>query len=109
MDDARIRQLAEEVLAQLRAPGKETPPSDLESRVAALEAAVRALLVGAAPAAGPAAAAASATVVVAQVGPAPSHPAFGLLGPSAEGNSGRCVLEPGKPCVGSGQCRSFGY
>lgn len=102
MDDARIAQLAEEVLSQLRS-GPSEPSADLESRVAALEAALRELR------GGTAAPAATTTLVVAQSSaPAPGHPAFGLLGPSADGQ-GRCVLEPEKPCVASGQCRSFGH
>lgn len=101
MDDSRIRQLAEEVLRELRS-GAPAPPADLESRVAALEAALRSPRWAAPPPA-----VATASVVVAQVA-APAHAAFGLLGPAAEGH-GRCVLEPDKPCVGSGQCRSFGH
>ena len=38
MDDARIRQLTEEVLAQIGGAGRGLPPRDLESRVATLEA-----------------------------------------------------------------------
>lgn len=100
MDDARIRRLAEEVMAELRAAPR-PEATDLEARVAALEAALGHLQ-GSVPAA-------AATVVVAQAtAPQPAHPAFGLLGPSS-GGQGQCVLEPGKPCVGSGQCRSFGH
>jgi hypothetical protein len=101
MDDAKIQQLTEEVLSQLQGGAGATEPADLESRVAALEAAVRALHAGTAPA--------STTVVVAQtVAPPAAHPASGLLGPSG-GGKGACILEPDKPCVGSGQCRSFGH
>jgi hypothetical protein len=100
MDDKRIQELAEEVLGQLRG-GKDEASSDLEARVAMLEAAVRRLQ------SHPPAPAAPATVVVVP-SPAPSHPAFGLLGPSA-GAGSACVLEPDQPCVGSGQCRSFGH
>jgi hypothetical protein len=105
MDDARIRQLTEEVLAQLGTP--ESPQvADLESRVAALEAAVRRLAEGAPAAGSPAQAppAATATVVVAQVS---AHPSFHLFGPKPAGE--RCCLEPDKPCTGSGQCRAFGH
>lgn len=98
MDDAKIKQLTEEVLSQIRGSGGTWEPSDLEGRVAALEAAVRAFQ------AGRAAPAASATIVVAQI-----HPALSLLGPAAGGAGKPCVLEPDKPCVGSGQCRSFGH
>ena len=100
MDDARIRQLAEEVLSQLRSPSP-VEPVDLERRVASLEAAVRALQAGAAPAV-------SATVVVAHTEAPSAHPALALLGPSG-GGKGPCVLEPDKPCTGSGQCRTFGH
>lgn len=99
MDDGRIRELAEEVLGQLRG-SKTEEVTDLEARVAMLEAVVRRLQ-------GSAATPAATTVVV--VPPAaPTHPAFGLLGPSG-GGGGACVLEPDQPCVGSGQCRSFGH
>jgi len=102
IDDGRIRELAEEVLAELRG-GKSEASSDLEARVTMLEAAVRRLQ-----SSGPAAAASPPATVVVVPAPAPSHPAFGLLGPSA-GAGSACVLEPDKPCVGSGQCRSFGH
>ncbi len=100
MDDAKIKQLTEEVLSQLRA-GDATAPAaaDLEGRIAALETAVRALQRGSAPV---------ATLVVAQSVASPPHPSSGLLGP-AGGGQGACLLEPDKPCVGSGQCRSFGH
>jgi hypothetical protein len=97
MDDARIKQLTEEVLGQIRGAGAEPSPG-LEARVAALEAAVRALQ---------SPGAAATTVVVART-TAPTPAALQLLGPSG-GGSGACVLEPDKPCVGSGQCRSFGH
>ena len=100
MDESRIRQLSEEVLAQLR-DGKSEEVSGLEARVAMLEAAVRRLQGGAAAASAP-------TTLVVVPAAAPAHPAFGLLGPSG-GAGGACVLEPDKPCVGSGQCRSFGH
>jgi hypothetical protein len=106
MDETRIRQLTEEVLAQLGTPAS-PQAADIEARVAALEAAVRRLLEGAP--FGPAAAlpaAASATVVVAQI-TAPAHPSLHMFGPKPSGE--RCCLEPGKPCTGSGQCRAFGH
>jgi len=96
MDDARIRLLTEEVLAQIAGganPGAEAP--DLEARVAALEAAVARLR-------GP-------------VAPPPreapvhvhTHPSLQVLGVGS--GSDRCVVEPDKPCVESGQCRALGH
>lgn len=98
MDDARIAELTAEVLADLRTPAasaRSASPADLESRVAALEARIRALPTG------------PVAVAVAAAGPGPSHPSLQLLGPA--GGSERCLLEPDKPCVGSGQCRTFGH
>lgn len=108
MDDARIRQLAEEVLRDLRAPdpggGART---DIEARVAALESEV-ARLRRQLPAA------AEAAAVHVHLEPPPrtghqlhAHPSHRPLGPGIR--EGRCVVEPDKPCVHSGQCRSFGY
>jgi len=103
MDDAKIQQLTEEVLSQIRGGGAATEPSGLLGRVAALEAAVRALQGGGtAPSAG-------TTVVVTQGGAAPGHPALALLGPSGGGAGNPCILEPDRPCVGSGQCRTLGH
>jgi hypothetical protein len=99
MDDAKIKELTEEVLSQLRSGGSPAPAADIEGRLAALEAAVHALQAGSG---------AATTVVVAQTVAAPAHPSSGLLGP-AGGGQGACLLEPDKPCVGSGQCRSFGH
>jgi len=103
MDDARIRELAEEVMRDLRTPSSEPGVrGSLEARVAALETEVarlrgaRALPVVAEPAA-----------VHVHVGGGHEHPSHARLGPA--GGSDHCVLEPDKPCVGSGQCRSFGY
>jgi len=97
MDDAKIKALTEEVLGQIRDGGAALEPSGLESRVAALEVAVRALQTGfAAPAS-------STTVVVA------AHPALSLLGPAGGGPGNACILEPDKPCVQSGQCRTLGH
>ncbi len=93
MDDARIRDLTNEVLAALdRSPDARASQS-LEARVAALEAAVARL-------AAPAAAAPSA---------APrGHVSLTVLDvPSAGGD--RCVLEPDRPCTNSGTCRTFGH
>ncbi len=98
MEDARIRQLTEEVLAKLAAP-RDPVASDLEARVTALEAAVRDLR-----SAGGGAAAGAEAVVVAH---ARTHPSLQLLGPPP--GSDRCILEPDKPCVQSGQCRALGH
>jgi hypothetical protein len=103
MDEARIRQLTEEVLSQLRS----APPEvrDLESRIAALEAAVRALQAGdSATAPAPSATAAAPTVHV----HVETHPSLQVLNVVGSGE-GRCVLEPDKPCVQSGQCRALGH
>ena len=101
MDDARIRELTQEVLAKLReSPAHEV--ADLETRVARLEAAVRRLEATPVVAAAPAA---STTVVVAQT--TTGHPSLQSFGPQPIGE--RCCLEPDKPCVGSGQCRAYGH
>ena len=105
MDDERIKQLTQEVLADLARPtGADlSEVTDLEARIASLEAEVRGLR-GGAPAgtAGPVVAA--ALVVSAE---RPSHPSFSLfdLGPGSR----QCVMEPDKPCVQSGACRNFGH
>jgi hypothetical protein len=96
MDDARIRQLTEDVLSKLAAP-RDPVASDLEARVASLEGAVRGWQ-----AVRGAAAPAVVAVAVAHV-----HPSLQLLGPSP--GSERCCLEPDKPCVQSGQCRTLGH
>jgi Zn-dependent M28 family amino/carboxypeptidase len=99
MDDARIKELTEEVFRQLRGPA---PAGELEQRVAALEKAVREMTPGSAPHA-------SAGPVVASTGGRQASAATAVLrmisSPEGEG----CVLEPGKPCTGSGRCRSFGH
>jgi len=97
MDDARIRQLTEEVRQALGASAQ-APQGDLEARVAALERTVRELLQ-----AGPGVAAAVAVAAPA----APAHPSFRLL--DVPGGGARCVLEPDRPCVQSGQCRQLGH
>jgi hypothetical protein len=71
LDDAKIRELTDDVLRKLREAGPEEA-GDLEQRVSRLE-----------------------------------HASHALLGPSA--GTSHCVLEPGQPCVGSGQCRTFGH
>ena len=96
MDDARIKQLTEEVLAAVGSAPAGAPAAGLEARVAALEAAVSRLLP--APAAAP-------TAAVVHVH---AHPALQVL-PSVPTGGERCVLEPDKPCVQSGACRSLGH
>jgi hypothetical protein len=98
MDDSRIKALTDEVLAQIRSGAARPEPGvGLESRVAALEAAARG--VRAAPA--PRTVAVSVVVTVAH----PSHALVAVPG----GGTGHCVMEPDKPCVGSGACRTFGH
>ncbi|HZM51426.1 MAG TPA: hypothetical protein VFE68_13070 [Vicinamibacteria bacterium] len=92
MDDSRIEQLRREVLSQLGSSPSERATHDLESRVAALEAAVADLL-GARP------------LPTAPRGHA--HPSLQVLGPGGGGD--RCVMEPDKPCVQSHACRTFGH
>ena len=94
MDDSRIEQLRREVLTQLGASPSERVAHDLESRVAALEAAVAELKGG----------------TVRLAAPAPrgqAHPSLQVLGPGGGGD--RCVMEPDKPCVQSHACRTFGH
>ena len=102
MDDERIRQLTQEVLADLVRPAEAdlSGATDLEARIASLEAEVRAFR-GGAPA-GPVVAA--AVVISAE---RPSHASLTLLdlGPGSR----QCVMEPDKPCVQSGACRTFGH
>lgn len=104
MDDARIRQLAEEVLQQLRAPDAAVAPrGDLEARVSALEAEVARLRQGRAL---PVITETPAVHVHVEASGPHAHPSHGRIAP---GGTDRCVMEPDKPCVQSGQCRSFGY
>ena len=98
MDDSRIKQLTEEVLSQVRGGGEGAELTTLEARVAALEAAVRGLQASV-----PAGASSAATAVQVQV-----NPSLQVLRLPA-GGSEHCVLEPDKPCVQSGQCRSLGH
>jgi hypothetical protein len=99
MDEARIRQLTEEVLTALAAPA-DPVASDLESRVAALEAALRGFTTRPAIQVPLVAAPAPAALVVA-------HPALRLLELAC--GEDRCLLEPSRPCSGSGRCRAFGH
>ena len=104
MDDARIRQLTDDVMQKLR-PGAESY-LDLAARVAALEASVRRIEAAISAGVTHAAPAPAAIQVVVPQGAA-VHPALQLL--AVPGGSDRCCLEPDKPCVGSGQCRTFGH
>jgi hypothetical protein len=96
MDDARIRLLTEEVLGQIGGAAPGPPAADLESRVAALEAVVARLQAGS-PASPPAR--------EAHVHAHPSLQPLRLVGAGSD----RCVVEPDKPCVQSGQCRALGH
>ncbi len=102
MDDSRIQQLTEEVMAAIR-EGRGTPSRpDLESRLARLEqevAELKTALARGTTATVTTAALAATTVRV--------HPSLQVLkaGPRSE----RCVLEPDKPCVESHACRTFGH
>jgi hypothetical protein len=94
MDDARIEQIRREVHSQLGASPAERASHDLESRVAALEAAVAEMRGGpgrppAAPPRGQA------------------HPSLHVLGPGGGGD--HCLMEPDKPCVQSHAYRTFGH
>lgn len=93
MDDARIRQLTNEVMAQLG--GKPTP----------LELAQRALVEPKAAAGGAPEPHAIRVVAVAVT----IHPSHDKLDVPSGSSDGRCVLEPGRPCSGSGQCRTLGH
>jgi len=102
MDDARIEQLRREVLSQIGSSPTERATHDLESRVAALEAAVADLLGGH-----------HRDAWLQGARPVPTaprgyaHPSLQVLGPGGGGD--RCVMEPDKPCVQSHACRTFGH
>jgi len=94
VDDERIKQLTAEVMNALRSPTPSSAaPVDLETRVAALEMAVRGIP--------------NPPAVLAVVAAA-THPSHILLGPETPPGS-RCVMEPDKPCVQSGMCRTLGH
>ena len=105
MDDERIKQLTQEVLADLVRPAEADLPGAiaLETRIASLEAEVRNLR-GGVPAGSAGPVVTAALVVSAE---RPSHPSFGLF--DLGGGSRQCVMEPDKPCVQSGACRTFGH
>jgi hypothetical protein len=88
VDDERIKQLTAEVMGALHSSAA---TESLEDRVAALEKAVRGH--------GP---------VSVQVVSASVHPSQSLVGPPTPPGS-RCVMEPDKPCVQSGMCRTLGH
>jgi hypothetical protein len=79
VDDGRIKQLSDEVMAQLGRD--EASPK-------------------------PAALARQAPVVVNLT---MIHPSHQLLDVPSGSTDGRCVLDPSRPCVQSGQCRSLGH
>ena len=107
MDDARIQSLTAEVLADLRAPVgfPSVRRRGLDARSAGGGPGGRGAEPGLAGATAryrrwrsPAFAPSPRSTI---------HPSLQLLGPSGGGDA--CVLEPDKPCVGSGQCRTFGH
>ena len=100
MDDARIRDLTNEVLTALdRGPDARASQS-LEARVAALEAAVARL-------AGASAVVAAPVVSAPPTGIGRGHVSLTVLDVPSGGD--RCVLEPDRPCTNSGTCRTFGH
>jgi hypothetical protein len=94
MDEARIKELTEEVLRQVRGGGASA--GDLESRVRSLEAAVSRLERERGQPAEPAPAVHVHT-----------HPSVQLL--NVPSGVERCVMEPDRPCVKSGACRVLGH
>jgi hypothetical protein len=94
MDDARIEELRREVLSQLGGSPSGRGAQDLESRVAALEAAVAELRHSSAAPPSP-------------ITRGYAHPSLQVLGPGGGGE--RCLMEPDKPCVQSHACRTFGH
>jgi hypothetical protein len=90
VDDERIKALTDEVMKELT---HSSAAADLEDRVAALERAVQGRSQP------------PIAIAVATVSP---HPSQSLLGPEAP-PGGHCVMEPDKPCVQSGMCRTLGH
>ena len=93
MEDARIEQIRREVLSALGGSPAERATHDLESRVAALEAAVAEMRQG--------------TPSAPALPRGRSHPSLQVVGQGGGGD--RCVMEPDKPCVQSHACRTFGH
>ncbi|HLA78161.1 MAG TPA: hypothetical protein VJU18_11330 [Vicinamibacteria bacterium] len=102
MDDSRIQQLTDEVLAAIREDREKPSRPDLESRIASLEREVAELR-------GALARGATATVTTASLAATTVrvHPSLQVL--KAGARSERCVMEPDKPCVESHACRTFGH
>jgi hypothetical protein len=94
MDDSRIDEIRRDVLSRLAGAGGEGVPSAVESRLAALEVSVARLERVLGHPAGPSA-------------PGHAHPSLVVL--SVPAGSDRCVMEPDKPCIHSGACRTFGH
>jgi len=102
VDDTRIQQLTDEVMAAIREGGQVSTRPDLEARITSLErelAELKTQLASPATATVTTATVAATTVQV--------HPSLRVLkgGPPSE----RCVLEPDRPCVESHACRTFGH
>ena len=79
MDDGRIKQLSDEVMAQLGRDEASAKPA-ASGRQAPLVL--------------------NLTVI---------HPSHQVLDVPSGSTDGRCVLDPSRPCVQSGQCRSLGH
>ena len=92
MDDRKIRELTDEVLRQVRGGG--ALAGDLDSRVRSLEVAVARLESERGQPAAPA-------VHV------HAHPSLQLV--NVPSGTERCIMEPDRPCVKSGACRTFGH
>jgi hypothetical protein len=104
VDDAHIEEIRRAVMSRLGGSAEERPGAGLEARVAALESAVAALQRGGA-----------GGVPVAAASPrGHTHPSLVVVSLPADAGAapseaGRCVMEPDKPCVHSGACRTFGH
>lgn len=108
MDDERIRQLTQEVLAAVGGAQEDrAAEAGLEARVAALEAAVRRIEAHGSAVPVVQTVVTSAPPAATLPGRAVAHPSLRLL--DVPGGEDRCILEPDKPCEKSGRCRSFGY